>query len=77
MRAEIGPRLLTFWRFFSHRVGGRAALSVRDLLAWARFVAAAAPAVGLLPAYAHGAHLVLLDGVGLGLGMPAQVGPRP
>ena len=77
MRAEIGPRLLAFWRFFSDRVGGRAALSVRDLLAWARFVAAAAPAVGLLPAYAHGAHLVLLDGVGLGLGMPAQVNPGP
>ena len=52
----------------------RTALSVRDLLAWAGFVRAAAPAVGLLPAYAHGAHLVLLDGIGLGLGMPPQVG---
>ena len=73
MRAEVGPRLLAFWRFFSARVGARAALSVRDLLAWARFVEAAAPGVGMLPAYAHGAHLVLLDGIGLGLGMPAQV----
>ena len=71
------PRLLSFWRFFSQRVNGRTALSVRDLLAWARFVAAAVPAVGLLSAYAHGAHLVILDGVGLGLGMPAQVRPRP
>lgn len=46
--------------------------SVRDLLAWAGFIAATAPRLGLLPAYAHGAHLVLLDGIGLGVGLSAE-----
>lgn len=50
--------------------------AVRDLLAWAGFIAATAPQLGLLPAYAHGAHLVLLDGIGLGVGMSAEVGAR-
>jgi midasin len=29
-----------------------------------------APPPGALPAYLHGAHLVLLDGLGLGVGLP-------
>ncbi len=77
MQREVAPRLLAFWRHFQESGGAaRTALSVRDLLAWARFVAAAAPDVGLLPAYAHGAYLVLLDGIGLGLGMPVEVRQR-
>ena len=74
MRREVAPRLLAFWRHFQE-AGAAActALSIRDLLAWAHFVATAAPAIGLLPAYAHGAYLVLLDGIGLGLGMPHEV----
>jgi hypothetical protein len=28
----------------------------------------------VLAAYAHGAHLVLLDGIGLGVGLSAEVG---
>ncbi len=73
MREAVAGRLLAFWQFFRGRAGAAAgALSVRDLLAWAGFVAAAAPAVGALAAYAHGAHLALLDGVGLGLGVPAE-----
>ena len=74
VREAVAPRLLAFWRFFQERAGAaRGALTVRDLLAWAGFVRAAAPAVGALPAYAHGAHLALLDGVGLGLGVPQEV----
>ena len=78
MRDAIAPRLLAFWRFFQAQGGAAySALSVRDLLAWVAFVTASAPAIGLLAAYAHGAHLVLLDGIGLGLGMAAQVALPP
>lgn len=75
VRREVAGRLLGFWRFFRGTSGPAAggALSVRDLLAWAGFVNAAAPRIGALAAYAHGAHLVLLDGIGLGIGLPAQV----
>ena len=74
MQREVAPRLLAFWRHFQEAgAAARTALSIRDLLAWAHFVATAAPAIGLLPAYAHGAYLVLLDGIGLGLGMPHEV----
>lgn len=71
----MAGRLLDFWRFFQERAGTVAAgaLSVRDLLAWAGFINAAAPRIGALAAYAHGAHLVLLDGIGLGVGLPAEV----
>lgn len=73
-REAIAPRLLAFWRFFQAQGGAaHTALSVRDLLAWVAFVTASAPDIGLLAAYANGAHLVLLDGIGLGLGMAAQV----
>lgn len=75
VREAVAGRLLHFWRFFAARAGATAAgaLSVRDLLAWARFVNAAAASIGALPAYAHGAHLVLLDGLGLGAGVPSEV----
>lgn len=46
---------------------------MRDLLAWAHFITTTCPQVGALPAYAHGAHLVLLDGIGLGVGLSAEV----
>jgi midasin len=68
--------MLAFWAFFREAAGPAAAgvqLGVRDLLAWARFVRAAAPRIGTFPAYAHGAHLVLLDGIGLGAGVPSEV----
>ncbi|EIE25917.1 hypothetical protein COCSUDRAFT_12734, partial [Coccomyxa subellipsoidea C-169] len=75
VRQEVAGRLLDFWRFFRVAAGPAAggALSVRDLLAWAGFVNAAAPRIGALAAYAHGAHLVLLDGIGLGIGLPTQL----
>ena len=48
MRSEVAPRLLAFWRFFRDTIAqpARASLSVRDLLAWANFVNAAAPGLG-------------------------------
>ena len=74
VRDLVAPRLLEFWQFFHSRAGtAKSVLSVRDLLAWAHFVNVAAPSIGALPAYAHGAHLVLLDGIGLGEGMPLEV----
>lgn len=75
VRTEVSERLLHFWQFFRQRAGpvAGAALSVRDLLSWAGFINTAAPTLGALPAYAHGAHLTLLDGIGLGAGIPAEV----
>ena len=75
LRAEVSERLLRFWQFFRQRAGpaAGAALSVRDLLSWAGFINTAAPSIGALSAYAHGAHLTLLDGIGLGAGIPAEV----
>lgn len=77
-RELIAQRLLDFWRFFGERIAhaARQVLSVRDLLGWVSFVEATAPDIGPLLAYAHGAHLVLLDGIGLGVGLPEEVRTR-
>lgn len=68
----------------SYAAGSGLSLSVRDLLSWAGFVTSSL-ANGSTPesltsdddgvlrpweAYVHGAALVLLDGVGLGSGLP-------
>jgi len=73
MRATIGHHLLTFWRTFVAAAppAARGGLSVRDLLAWVGFINTTEPQLGALQAYAHGAYLTLLDGLGLGLGIPA------
>ena len=75
VRQALSGRMLAFWASFREAAGPVAAgaLSVRDLLAWARFISTAAPRIGAFPAYAHGAHLVLLDGIGLGAGVPSEV----
>ena len=79
-------RLAEFWSFYravAGRGAARSALLTRDLVAWAQFMRAAAEGEGsaasgcsrrLSPeeAYAHGAHLTLLDGLGLGLGLPEE-----
>ncbi|GIL43445.1 hypothetical protein Vafri_916, partial [Volvox africanus] len=72
-RSAIAERLLRFWQEYLRLQpsGARQLLSVRDLLAWVGFVNATSPHLGALPAYAHGAHLTLLDGIGLGVGLPA------
>eukprot|EP00884_Botryococcus_braunii_P010443 jgi/Botrbrau1/193/Bobra.0022s0173.1 len=73
LREQVAERLLGFWQFFrSHPTGSRLPLSVRDLLAWADFIVRVAPKIGVLPSYVHGAHLVLLDGIGLGTSNPSQ-----
>jgi midasin len=78
LRDLVAARLQDFWRFFKAHVAdaARQALTIRDILAWIAFVRAAAPEVGALIAYAHGAHLVLLDGIGLGVGLPEEVRPH-
>lgn len=65
---------MEFWGFYNSKSAAlRSVLSIRDLLAWAKFVSATAPSIGPLAAYAHGAYLVLLDGIGLGIGMQMEV----
>lgn len=67
-------RMLDFWQFFnSISSAARSVLSIRDLLAWARFINSVAASFDPLAAYAHGAYLVLLDGIGLGTGMQMEV----
>lgn len=72
MHAAIASRLLDFWREFHQCAppAARGTLSVRDLLAWVTFINTTTPALGALRAYAHGACLTLLDGIGLGVGVP-------
>jgi len=74
MQQAIAPRMLEFWAFFKQKIAyaARQVLSVRDLLAWAQFIDAVGLKTGLLAAYVHGAHLVLLDGIGLGVGISAE-----
>jgi MoxR-like ATPase len=50
-------------------------ISVREVLAWAKFVSSWAPRT-MTEAYAgllHGAHMVLLDGLGIGMSTPREV----
>jgi midasin len=74
-RTTISRHLLQFWHLFVSQAptAARGGLSVRDLLAWVGFVNATAQQLGPLQAYAHGAYLTLLDGLGLGLGIPAAL----
>ena len=46
---------------------------MRDLLACAAFVVDTAPRLGSVAALQHAVHMVLLDGLGVGAGMPPQV----
>ena len=53
-------------------VAAHSSLTVRDAIAWASFciTAVASGQLSMWDAYAHGAYLTLLDGLGLGLGIP-------
>ena len=78
--------LAQFWSFYRGVAGkgqARGALLTRDLVAWAQFIKAAVTGEGsaatgcsrqLSPeeSYVHGAYLTLLDGLGLGLGLPEE-----
>lgn len=72
-RLPSPPTARTLPRSSNHHHHTHPPNAVRDLLAWVGFINAAAPQLGVLPAYAHGAHLVLLDGIGLGVGLAAEV----
>lgn len=68
--------MLDFWLFVRDRLGpATSVLSLRDLRAWGSFISTTASKIGSWAAYVHGAHLVFLDGIGLGMGMPAEVFP--
>jgi midasin len=72
--------LAEFWEFYHENAGSsaaRAALAVRDLIGWSTFMREMVESSRRVPlspaeAYAHGAYLTLLDGLGLGLGMPVE-----
>ena len=90
--SDYSSKLAQFWSFYREAAGkgaARSALLTRDLVAWAQFMRAANDPSGegsaasgcsrrLSPeeAYAHGAYLTLLDGLGLGLGLPEETARR-
>ncbi|KAL2649174.1 hypothetical protein R1flu_017302 [Riccia fluitans] len=61
--------LLHFWQWFQSIGEQGRVLSVRDLLSWVSFINCTSEDIGLAAAFVHGAHLVLLDGLGLGTGL--------
>jgi midasin len=77
---DHAKELALFWEFYQSIAGAgqaKACLQTRDILAWAQFINEVENRKGpnaLLgfAAFAHGAYLTLLDGLGLGLGMPEE-----
>lgn len=66
---SLADLLVGFWAFFKPlSVSIRSSLTIRDMLSWVGFINHMGHELGGLAAYIHGAHLVLLDGVGLGTG---------
>ena len=72
-QAITGP-LIEFWEFFNREIAYtvRQVFSMRDLMTWVQFINACSERMDPLLAYAHGAELVLLDGLGLGAGVPVE-----
>lgn len=66
---ELADPMLEFWQWFQHHQEGGRLLSVRDLLAWITYINVAELEIGSIPAFLHGAFLVLLDGIGFGMGL--------
>ena len=64
-----------FVRFYRDKLAqySRQRISLRDLLTWVEFVNSMTPILGPVLAYAHGACVTLLDGIGLGLGLSELV----
>ncbi|XP_057535568.1 midasin isoform X3 [Amaranthus tricolor] len=60
--------LLSFWEWFNQIQVGRI-LTVRDLLAWLEFFSKTEKSLHPYFAFLHGAFLVLLDGLSLGIGI--------
>lgn len=71
----VTPRLIEFWEFFNREVAHavRQVFSMRDLMTWVEFINRCSGHLDPLLAYAHGAELVLLDGLGLGSGVSVEV----
>eukprot|EP00850_Spirogloea_muscicola_P001040 SM000004S14910 [mRNA] locus=s4:133208:176671:- [translate_table: standard] len=70
---ELLEPLLQFWQWCQMLPQSSRVLSIRDLLSWVTFIKRAEASIGMWLAYAHGAHLVLLDGLGLGMGLGEEV----
>lgn len=74
LHQHLSKPMVDFWAFLSQRLGpSMSVLSVRDLRAWCNFIVSTYSEIGHWAAFVHGAHMVFLDGIGLGLGMPEQV----
>lgn len=65
---RFGPKILSFVNWFASQLGSQdqAGISLRDLLAWVTFINSTVTAGTLGPesAFAHGAMLVIVDGIG-------------
>jgi midasin len=74
LRQLMTPLLLQFWAYYKSHVAAtaRQVLSVRDLLTWIEFVNCTAHLVNPYIAFAHGAHVAFLDGIGLGVGLSEE-----
>lgn len=83
--ANLGPlldRMLTYVEWFNGTICGDKAspyvdfkLTLRDVLSWARFIAATRKAnseLSIWDAYCHGASLMHIDGFGLGSGLAVE-----
>ena len=77
---DHAKELALFWEFYQSIAGAgqaKTCLQTRDILAWAQFIVEVESRQGPnamlgYAAFAHGAYLTLLDGLGLGLGMPEE-----
>ena len=76
---EVVDAMLEVWKFLfdsaSESLEGQKKqfLSIRDLVAWADFITLKAKELGPALAFGHGAHLVFLDGFGVGTGNDFQI----
>ncbi|GFQ03814.1 midasin [Phtheirospermum japonicum] len=64
--AHVVDVMLDFWEWFNLKQTGRL-LTIRDLLSWVSFLNATERSLGAESAFVHGAFLVLLDGLSLGM----------
>ena len=76
---RVVDKMLQVWKLFldnaleSLEGQKKLFLSIRDLVAWADFVKLKASELGSNLAFGHGAHLVFLDGFGVGTGNDSQM----
>ena len=71
--AVLVQPVVHFWAWYNVHPAAGAPLTVRDVVTWVAFLNVCSANDPPLPpeeAYLHGAALVLLDGIGIGTGMP-------